>query len=489
MKPDFKSHIDYQKFVIENLRKFYSGELLVLVNSDWPVIQKLWITDLSGVHHSLIDTYADKGPIGYAPSNMMRAYLLNILVAPTMSLTKWVDELRRVPLYAIISGFEPNKTPAIGTFYDFFNRLWLGEKDNYHGHIKPKKRKKSKTKKPKKGQKAPVKKPGVLERLISRYLKYGSSFKPEDTDKLFELFQECFLFVSAALGLLGDLTQFSISGDGTPVKTAALIRKKKLEGNDCFNYYSQPDIDTGYDSSRMLYYNGYHLYLFTACDSPHDLPVFATFNKASRHDSVSFLITLKKFHHRFEICDVNKILLDAAHDAKAIYNLLDKHNTEAFIDLNKRTKFNFEGKSDITFSDLGIPICSQNHEMRSNGFDNTQNRKKWRCPKAKGTSIDCPKPCSDAKYGRNFQTYPKDDLRIFTKTARGSKKWDLVYNKRTSSERTNKREKVDYHLESGRHRSTKMWYIRLYAIMMCQHIDAWFSHLQDALDLQELIAI
>ena len=28
-------------------------------------------------------------------------------------------------------------------------------------------------------------------------------------------------------------------------------------------------------------------------------------------------------------------------------------------------------------------------------------------------------------------------------------------------------------LESGRHRSTKMWYCRLYHILMLQHLDAW----------------
>ncbi|HIZ43757.1 MAG TPA: hypothetical protein H9672_03405, partial [Firmicutes bacterium] len=47
------------------------------------------------------------------------------------------------------------------------------------------------------------------------------------------------------------------------------------------------------------------------------------------------------------------------------------------------------------------------------------------------------------------------------------------YNGRTSVERSNKREKEDYKLEDGRHRSTKMWYCRLYGIMMLQHLDAW----------------
>jgi len=54
-----------------------------------------------------------------------------------------------------------------------------------------------------------------------------------------------------------------------------------------------------------------------------------------------------------------------------------------------------------------------------------------------------------------------------------SKEWKKEYNGRTSVERSNKREKEDYKLEDGRHRSTKMWYCRLYGIMMLQHLDAW----------------
>ena len=54
----------------------------------------------------------------------------------------------------------------------------------------------------------------------------------------------------------------------------------------------------------------------------------------------------------------------------------------------------------------------------------------------------------------------RDDLRLFTKTPRDSEKWKLIYKRRTSIERSNKREKIDYKLESGRHRSTMMWYMR-----------------------------
>ena len=50
---------------------------------------------------------------------------------------------------------------------------------------------------------------------------------------------------------------------------------------------------------------------------------------------------------------------------------------------------------------------------------------------------------------------------------------EKAYNARTASERCNKRMKNDYHLEAGRHRSTPMWYVRLYAIVMSLYLDAW----------------
>ena len=66
-----------------------------------------------------------------------------------------------------------------------------------------------------------------------------------------------------------------------------------------------------------------------------------------------------------------------------------------------------------------------------------------------------------------------DNPRLFNNPPRSSKEWKLEYNARTSAERSNKREKLDFKLEDGRHRSTKMWYCRLYHILMLQHLDAW----------------
>ena len=62
---------------------------------------------------------------------------------------------------------------------------------------------------------------------------------------------------------------------------------------------------------------------------------------------------------------------------------------------------------------------------------------------------------------------------FYTSPPRESDEWHLMYNKRTSSERCNKRIKLDYLLEAGKHHSTKFWYVRLYLIMMLIHMTSW----------------
>lgn len=488
MKPRFIPHMEYQQFVLEQLSLNYGGPLLVLRNSDWQLIASLWITDLSTITSLLMDSYSNKGPEPRDPASMLRAYLCFLMTRPEIGLTAWVEEMHRVPLYAIISGFHPNDIPGVGTFYDFFRRLWNSEKKN--SKPKKQKRKKKAKKGTKKGEKAPTTTTGKIRRLAKWMTQESATTTNLPTDRLFEFFQTSILAVSAKLGLLGNMAKINVAGDGTPVVTAAYPRSKPscecyaqgLAKCDHPRIYSQPDCNVGWDSSRERYFNGYNLYMLSASDSKHDLPLYPKLQPASRHDSVSLVISAVEFQQRFTLGKIDKILLDAAHDAQAIYEMLDKQGIEPIIDLNERTKKNRETGTDMKISPQGIPVCPQGLNMKTNGYDNVQDRQKWRCPLATGTSNSCENPCSKAKFGRTYHTYPKCDLRLFPKTARGSEKWKLIYKRRTSIERSNKREKVDYKLESGRHRSTMMWYMRLYGIMICQHIDAWYAETHQTLN-------
>lgn len=274
-----------------------------------------------------------------------------------------------------------------------------------------------------------------------------------------------------------------VAGNGTPIVTAVYPRSQStcnfcaLGLADCNHprIYSQPDCNSGWDSAHEKYFNGYHLYMISAADSPYDLPMYPRLHPASRHDAVSLVASSVEFKQRFTLGTVDKILLDAAHDAETIYQLMVHQNIEPFIDLNTRCKKNTKTGGDIQISPKGIPFCPIGLKMKPNGYDTLQKRKKWRCTLSCGSKNSCATPCSKAKYGRTYHTHSVDNLRLLTKTSRDSEKWKIIYKRRTSIERSNKREKIDYKLESGRHRSTKMWYVRIYGIMICQHMDAWYS--------------
>jgi hypothetical protein len=488
MKPRLVPHQDYQSFVIAQLRHHFSSGLILLCKNDWPVILKLLITDLSRVTSLLQDSYSTLGPPPRDPASLLRSYLLMLLVRPDIGVTKWVDQLNTNRLYAVLSGFEPGNVPGVGTFYDFFARLW----GKYAKSLKPQKqRRKRKAKKGnKKGEKAPTATPGRIERLVNWMLRHLDKTAKLPSDRLFSLFQDAFLAVSAKLGLLGDVNRLSIAGDGMPVPTAAYPRSKPacdcrargLASCDHPRLYSQPDCDTGWDSARERYFNGYHLYTLTAADSPYDLPLYPRLHPASRHDAVSFVLGIVEFSQRSTLGTVEKLILDSAHDASAIYDLLLHQNTKPFIDLNVRSAKNLETGSDIRLSPQGIPICPAGLEMKHDGFDRRQKRHKWKCPLMKNrTTCTCDNPCSDARYGRTFHTQSQDNPRLFPEVPRGSEAWKLVYKRRTAAERSNKRTKIDYKLEAGRHRSTMMWMIRTYGIMMCQHVDAWYKHQEQEL--------
>jgi hypothetical protein len=478
LKPVFIPHLHYQQFLLDNFRRYY-GPTFVIISKDWPLVTKFWMTDLSAMTTLLQDLYSSRGPEPRDPASMFRSLLLLIMTNPTMGLTEWINEMKRTPLYAILSGFEIGDIPGVGTFYDFFKRLWASS--NKHLRLK-KRRKKLKPKKGKKGEKAPTA-PGRVARLVCWMMRHVAKKTDLPADRLNHFFQENILSVSARFGLLGDCSALSASGDGTPIVTAAYSRSKstctcRAQGLAECNHpriYSQPDCDIGWDSYRERFFNGYHLYMISAADSKHDLPLYPRLQPASRHDAVSLVISSVEFKQRFTLGTVDKMILDAAHDAEPIYLFLEQQGMEPFVDLNVRFKKNTSAKGNnaIQISPKGIPICPKGKPMKPNGTDKKLHRRKWRC------SPTC--DCSNSKYGRTFYTKTSDDPRLFPKTPRDSERWKLVYKRRTSIERSNKREKVDYKLESGRHRSTMMWYIRIYATMICQHMDAWYVHQEQEL--------
>ena len=121
--PVARTHRDYQEFVKEQL---------TLSKIDVPFIFrdafiKLFYLDLSPVSIILKDCYSHQGTPARNPQDMLQSLLAMVLLGVTF-IDEWVAFLRSFPSLAIISGFTPGDTPGVGSFYNFFDRLYVMEK-------------------------------------------------------------------------------------------------------------------------------------------------------------------------------------------------------------------------------------------------------------------------------------------------------------------------------------------------------------------------
>lgn len=160
------SHADYQNFVVENLRKYYPNPDSIS-HDTWDIIDRFWNLDLSYTDEMMRSKYSKYGPAPRTPSCMQRSYLLSIDFKVT-SITEWAAQLKINPLYAFLSGFKTDDTPGVGTFYDFFSKLWDSEDKNLSPHLH---KLKVPVKKPdKKGYKAQPVDKTTVEQLLETFL-------------------------------------------------------------------------------------------------------------------------------------------------------------------------------------------------------------------------------------------------------------------------------------------------------------------------------
>lgn len=342
-----------------------------------------------------------------------------------------MSELKPNPLYAILSGFTPADVPGVGTFCDFLGRIWNSGSNN----LSPKERyKKKKTPKGKKhGDKTPNIKNTAAFRFIEFFKKHplaGPQGSP--LELVFRLYKEQFLGRSVQKGLINP-DSISLAGDGTPVRTQARPRYKKIcdcgtKHCNCKRMFSQPDRNIGWDSSRDCYFNGCHLYMYVAADSYNDLPVFPLLERASRHDMLSFLhsfFTMKAWLPEYRAA---KLLLDAAHDADAVYRYCLSENIQAFIGLNEGNPGKYIYKDTFYLDRDGTPVCVKTgKKFRRDGYEPGRKRWKWRCPLAGRNGCQCETPCSSSAYGRTVHTRASDDPRLVNHPPRGSSEWDSLF--------------------------------------------------------------
>ena len=481
MIPLARSHREYHQFVSEQLKLTYTSSMSFV--EKFFADQIFWITsiDLSQTASFMKHCYSPKksGKRPIDPADLLRSLLLMIKQRIT-SVDDWVRQLRTVPIYAILSGFAPDATPGVGTFYDFFKRLWLASS----AHLTRRNRRKLKKprKKGKKNEKMAPRNPKITEKLVNRALREKHiHYAPKAHDLLQQLFQAQFVRPSADKGLLGNTQSLSIIGDGTPVLTGGRAYGKFLcecrkQGNwkcSCKRQFSDPDANYGWDSYREKYYYGRTLYMISAAESVYNLPIYPRLLRASHHDAVAWICTYRELRHWYADWKLGEAILDSAHDALPIYTLLEHDDVSSIIDLNLRRSGHVV-YNEMNIDPDGVPVCPIGRKMLNWGKCSRRHRTKWRCPAVVG-GWACSQPCSPSSYGRTFYTSTSDNPRLFPRIRRDSKEWRNRYKLRTGVERCIKRQKIDYKLEASRGRSSRHFSIRVYLIAMCQHADAWME--------------
>jgi len=397
------------------------------------------------------------------------------------SISAWVEMLKYSDVLAVLCGFQPGKTPSVGAFYDFWNRLWLEDKRLRRQRKQRLRKKGKKPKKVKKGEKLPSRRPGVVDRLVRSFRK-GRFFSTRRPERLLqELFTRVFVQGSRDREIIPLATE--LTGDGSPFESCSNplgiplcdCRDKGIYRCDCPRRYSDVYANWGYDSYRDVFFWGRNLYTLSCVNGKYTLPVFLRFGQGSRHDSVLFAFSVVEAWPLLQSAglSVSTFIGDSAHDAYALYTLLDDYEAKPVIELKGKPK------CALLVNDQGIPLCPKRFMMQYWGFDEKRSRFKWRCPKKTDPKrnrerVDCDQPCCDSSYGLTVYTKPEWDRRIFTDIPRGSRLWKEMFKKRALSEQVNKRYN-DYGLDRARVRDNCYWYHLAYLAAMNMHLDAWIA--------------
>jgi hypothetical protein len=285
------SHAEFKQFLRQQIPLLYDVEKQRLMSFSTS-LTKVWFMDLNPVIPLVSQRFSSIGrPVLHDPVCILRSLVL-MLDLGYHSVPKWVKKLRSDDILAVLSGFEPHKTPGVGTFYDFFDKLWLEDRKT---RIERRLKLRSPIKKPRKELKAGFKHPGVVGKLCKR-VKSGKIPFPLRAERLIqEIFARCFVDASVDMGLIPDPLDLGLSGDGSSLRTGSSsygvkvcdCRKKGVFNCGCKRRFSDPEASWGWDSYCNEYYYGYSLYVLTAASSVGELLMYIRLVQAQRYDSVT----------------------------------------------------------------------------------------------------------------------------------------------------------------------------------------------------------
>lgn len=231
---------------------------------------------------------------------------------------------------------------------------------------------------------------------------------------------------------------------------------------NCSKTYSDPNASWGYKNKNYAFF-GYKVHLIV--DAKSQLPISVTITQGSTHDSQQAIPLLNQLKEQHPALKPKFNTADSGYDSHEIYKKHLDSDITPIIDLNEKRKTNPLITKKIKLAD-GHPYCKR-AKLTYWGFDPNRNRFKFRCPLACGKISSCKysQKCFTSSYGKTFYLHHTDDIRLFPEIPRYSEQWKLLYNNRTSVERTNSELKDRHAIENIRFRTITK--IKSHVYMSC----------------------
>jgi transposase len=175
-------------------------------------------------------------------------------------------------------------------------------------------------------------------------------------------------------------------------------------------------------TGRTLYWYGYKANLLV--DTQSQYIVAGLLSSAHLNDQRPAVVLLKHLKERFPHLNVGHILADKGYDSLPVYQQIVAMGALPLIQFIRHTEIP-DGMDEYFH-----PICKAGHSYCYDSYD----------PRYKTIKFTCPKECSDCPVqAKGCQKVHKirieTDLRRHTAPARGSEKYELLFNRRTAIER------------------------------------------------------
>ena len=449
----------------ENKLEYYEKEIHILKN-----------LDLDPAIPILASIYSP-GKLGDArdPPGMLRSLIL-MTALRVQGITEWVRMTKHDPLLAVLMGFESGHVPGIGTYYDFMKRIINGpyrRPSQCENQVKrtqynsgPHKRNLKKEKEARKNDFDPNH--SKSEKLADKLLADSEEPRPRDMYMILEdLHIQLGVKPCIREGLITDLQNLIISGDGSILQTAASSQGKptcscRSEGvYRCHHdrYYTSPTAKWCFDHIRDAFLFGDRYYHLVVTQGGHDFPLLTYMPGGNESD---YTLSLTSFDHLEKALLENELHIgistfigDGHHDSYAHYHYFEEKNVIPIIPLSKPSQKAYphlpDDDSDVRLDTDGVPLCPMGVRMRHHCHNKKKGKHVYSCPAKRQThkngkscyvfhEKECPNKldCSPkSSLGPFVYLKSSTDPRLFPPLPRSSGKFKDLMNQRSASERCN----------------------------------------------------